>query len=164
MRRDPVLRRAEPQDLARIGEITVAAYASFTLGPDDPYVGRLRDAALRDREAELWVAADGEELLGSVTVCPTGSPWREIANDDEGEFRMLAVAPAAQGRGVGQALVAHAVGIARQEGRRGVAISSLVEMTDAHRLYDRCGFVRAPERDWSPVPGVELIAFAFAWG
>ena len=33
-------------------------------------------------------------------------------------------------------------------------------MRAAHRLYERFGFTRAPERDWSPVPGVDLIAFA----
>jgi hypothetical protein len=33
-------------------------------------------------------------------------------------------------------------------------------MTSAHRIYERLGFRRAPERDWSPVPGVDLMAFA----
>ena len=33
------------------------------------------------------------------------------------------------------------------------------EMTAAHRVYGRLGFTRLPERDWSPVPGVHLIAF-----
>ena len=33
-------------------------------------------------------------------------------------------------------------------------------MRAAHRIYERVGFERAPERDWSPVPGVELLAFA----
>ena len=28
----------------------------------------------------------------------------------------------------------------------------------AHRLYARLGFVRIPERDWSPFPGVDLWA------
>jgi hypothetical protein len=32
-------------------------------------------------------------------------------------------------------------------------------MSSAHRVYERHGFRRAPERDWSPVPGVDLIAF-----
>ena len=34
----------------------MAAYAEFTDGPDDGYIALLRDAARRDREAELWVA------------------------------------------------------------------------------------------------------------
>jgi hypothetical protein len=32
-------------------------------------------------------------------------------------------------------------------------------MRAAHRIYERLGFRRAPDRDWSPVPGVDLIAF-----
>jgi hypothetical protein len=40
-----------------------------------------------------------------------------------------------------------------------VVISSLPQMAAAHRLYTRLGFRRLPERDWTPVPGVDLIAF-----
>jgi ribosomal protein S18 acetylase RimI-like enzyme len=155
------LRRATPDDLAAVGEATVAAYADFTLGPDDPYVARLRDAAARDRGAELWVATpdDSDEVLGSVTVCPPGSPWRELAGPEEGEFRMLAVAPAARRVGVGEALAALAIDRAADHGARAMVLSSLPEMTGAHRLYERLGFARAPSRDWQPVPDVRLIAF-----
>ena len=105
-----LIRPAAPADLAAVGEVTAAAYAPFTLGPDDPYVARLRDAASRAEQAELWVAVTDDphgpgEVLGSVTTCPPGSPWREIAEPGEGEFRMLSVAPGAQGQGVGSALV-----------------------------------------------------------
>jgi hypothetical protein len=33
-------------------------------------------------------------------------------------------------------------------------------MLAAHAVYRRLGFVREPERDWSPIPGVDLVAFA----
>ena len=105
------LRRATSWDYAIAGELTVEAYAEFTAGPKDPYIAHLRDAATRDREAELWVATpdDRDDLvLGTVTICPIGSPWRELAGEDEGEFRMLAVAAvrprARHRRGAGQAL------------------------------------------------------------
>lgn len=155
------LRRAVPADYAHAGAVTEAAYAPFTRGEDDPYVARLRDAATRDREAELWVAtgAADDDLLGCVTLCPPGSPWRELAGPDEGEFRMLAVAPHAQRRGVGEALVRLCLDRFRRDGCAGVVISSLREMSAAHRLYDRLGFRRLPHRDWEPVPGVALVAF-----
>lgn len=155
------IRPARPEELDVVGEITVAANASFRSGPDDPYVERLRDAAARAEQAELWVAADPGtgQVLGTVTTCPPGSPWRELAGDDEGEFRMLAVAPDAQRRGVGDALVRHVLAHYRDAGARAVVLSSLVEQTAAHRLYARHGFTRLPERDWEPVPGVALIAF-----
>lgn len=155
------LRCATPDDLEAAGEVTVAAYADFTLGPDDPYVARLRDAAARYRNAELWVATpdDSDEVLGSVTVCPPGSPWRELAGPEEGEFRMLSVAPAARRTGVGEALAGLAIERALDHGARAMVLSSLAEMTGAHRLYARLGFERAPARDWQPMPDIRLIAF-----
>ena len=107
-------------------------------------------------------AAVGFVVLGSVTLCPLGSPWREIAADDEGEFRMLAVDPVAQGRGVGDALVRLAVERSARDGCRGMVLSSLPSMHAAHRLYARHGFRPAPERDWSPVPGTDLCAYVRA--
>ncbi len=153
------LRLARPEDLDRVGEITLTAYEDFTTGAEDAYRGHLRAAARRAREAELWVAADGDELLGSVTSCPPGSPWRELAGDHEGEFRMLAVDPAHQGRGAGRALVSHCEVRARDHGATAMVLSSLEEMAAAHRLYGRLGYTRVPARDWSPVEDVRLIAF-----
>ena len=94
-----------------------------------------------------------------MTFCPVGSAYREIGRDDEGEFRMLAVNPAARGRGVGRALVEHCLRRSRELGYAGIRMSSMDRMTSAHRVYERLGFVRAPQDDWSPVPGVNLLAY-----
>ncbi len=155
------LRRATEADHEAIGEVTVAAYTEYSNATEGGYVDYLRDAATRDREAELWLAEDEEtgEVLGTVTLCPVGSPWREIGADDEAEFRMLGVGPKAQRRGVGSALMDLVVRRAREDGMAAIVLSSLEEMTAAHRIYERQGFERVPDRDWSPVPGVDLIAF-----
>jgi ribosomal protein S18 acetylase RimI-like enzyme len=155
------LRRAGSADYAAIGEVTVAAYQEYGQATEGGYVEHLRDAASRDREAELWVAAedDSDEVLGTVTLCPVGSPWREIGADDEAEFRMLAVVPGAQRRGVGSALMDLVVSRAREDDAAAIVLSSLAEMTAAHRIYQRQSFERVPQRDWSPAPGVLLIAF-----
>ncbi|KQW48396.1 acetyltransferase [Nocardioides sp. Root1257] len=154
------VRRARPEDLEAVGEITVAAYAEFTEGPEDGYIALLGDAARRDREAELWVAEIDGVVVGSVTIAPLGSAWREIAADDEGEFRMLSVSPTARRRGVGDALARLVDDHFRDLGCRGIVLSSLAQMTSAHRIYERLGYHRVPERDWSPAPGVDLLAFA----
>ncbi|MBO0847210.1 MAG: GNAT family N-acetyltransferase [Nocardioides sp.] len=155
------IRRARPEDLAAVGEVTVAAYADLTHGDEDDYINLLRDAARRDREAELWVATpdDTDEILGSVTICPPGSPWRQASQPDEGEFRMLAVAPPARGAGVGSALVDLVVARFQQEGARAIVMLTLPTMRSAHRIYEHVGFVRAPELDWSPTDVVHLLGY-----
>lgn len=159
------LRLAVPDDHEVVGRVTVAAYAPFVDGerPGSDYVEQLRDAGRRAREAELWVACSEDgDVLGSVTLCPEGSPWRELARPGEGEFRMLAVDPAAQGQGVGRALVEHVVAHFRAAGASAVVLCSMAEMTAAHALYGRLGFRRDPALDWSPEPGVSLLSFRLA--
>jgi len=141
-----LIRRAAPEDYETVGLLTEAAYEEFLEGPDDYYRGFLRDAETRDREAELWVAVDDDgTLLGSVTSCPPGSPWRELSVDDEGEFRMLAVAPAARGRGVGEALVRQCEERAAATGATRMWLSTLDEMGHAHRVPPVPAAYRGPD-------------------
>lgn len=157
---DVHVRRATDDDLEAVAALTVAAYqADGLVTPDDPYVAELADAASRARDAELWVAVDGEQVLGSVTFCLPGTPWAELSRAGEGEFRMLGVAPHARGRGIAEALVRHLLDRSRDLGLDALVMCSKVEMTTAHRLYDRLGFTRDPERDWCPVEGVNLLGF-----
>jgi len=150
---------ASPDQYARIAEVTIAAYEGFA-ATTESYRKRLADVSSRANDAELWVATDADgEILGSVTRCPVGSPWREIARAGEGEFRMLSVTPAAQGAGVGAALVRHMIDRCRAEGDRALVLSSTPQMTRAHAIYRRFGFARLPERDWEPEPDVQLWAF-----
>ncbi|HEY7723303.1 MAG TPA: GNAT family N-acetyltransferase [Pedococcus sp.] len=155
------IRRATPGDHAAVGAITLRSYVDDGhLPPGVDYADELADASGRDRHAELWVAvAPSGTVLGSVTFAAPGTPYAEVADPDEGEFRMLAVAHAARGRGVGEALVRRCVDRARELGLAGVAMSTQPSMASAHRVYERLGFSRAPERDWQPVPGVDLIAY-----
>jgi ribosomal protein S18 acetylase RimI-like enzyme len=53
----------------------------------------------------------------------------------------LAVAPQAQGRGVGRHLVAGAIDTAKRLGRTKLTLRVLGHNTGARRLYERCGFV-----------------------
>ncbi|MFC8717398.1 GNAT family N-acetyltransferase [Kitasatospora sp. NPDC057198] len=157
----PLVRRALARDLAGAGEVSVEAFVGDGhTRPGSPYVDLLRDAARRDREAELLVAVDGAgAVLGCVTLAPGGTAWADVARPGEGEIRMLAVGAAARGRGVGRALVAAAVERCRELGLAGMAFSTRPAMTAAHRLYRALGFVRCPERDWSAAPGTDLLVY-----
>jgi ribosomal protein S18 acetylase RimI-like enzyme len=159
------IRPARPADLDAIGAVTVEAYtADGFLGEtvEEGYSDQLRDAARRAEHAELVVAVDSADaVLGSVTVVHPGTVFAEISREGELEFRMLGVSPAARGRGIGAALTAAVLERAGEIGCRRVVMSSLDLMKTAHRMYERLGFVRLPERDWEPVPGVHLIAYTF---
>ncbi len=66
----------------------------------------------------------------------------------------------AQGRGVGRALVEACISRARQvPGCRRLVLSTQPGMLAARRIYESRGFVRDPDRDWSPVPGLTLMAY-----
>ena len=152
----------KPPSFPLLADLCVAAYAPFVAG-DHVYVAELRDVARRAADAKLLVAAAGDRVLGTVTFVPDGGPLGQIAGPHEAEFRMLAVEPSAHGRGVGTALLRRVLDDSRRHGRAGVVCSSLREMRAAHRIYQRLGFRRAPQRDWSLAPGVELLAFALAF-
>ncbi len=159
------IRRADPADFERVGTLTVQAYIEDGHIPaGSEYAHTLADAASRAADAELWVAVDDATgaVLGSVTFAAPGSPYLEVAGPHEGEFRMLAVAHEARGLGVGAALVQQVIGRARELGLTGLAMSTQPTMLPAHRIYQRLGFERTPERDWSPVPGVELLTYRLA--
>ena len=154
------VRPVRPEEYAAVTALTLEVYVGGGYIPaDDYYVAELSAPATRADEADVLVAVEDGAVLGAVTYCPLGSTWREIAAEDEGEFRMLAVSGAARGRGVGLALVQACLDQAREAGLRGLAISTMSKMTEAHRLYGRLGFARVPDSDWSPQSGVCLMAF-----
>lgn len=145
-----------------MGELTLTAYEhdGWLGDAEDGYREHLRDAVGRERDAELAVAVDDDgSLLGTVTYCRAGTPWAEVSQPGEAEFRMLAVAPAARGRGVGRTLTSWCLDRARVEGCTAIVLSTLPVMAGAHRLYERLGFVRTPEQDWYPAPDVHLITY-----
>ncbi|MEO6084654.1 MAG: GNAT family N-acetyltransferase [Umezawaea sp.] len=161
---DVVVRRATPAEWAAAGRITVAAYLagnhidSHTGG----YADKLVNAAARAEEAELLVAVDDQEVLGTVTIVRPNTPWAEVSEKGELEFRMLAVSPTAQGRGIGDRLVQAVIAYAKEEGAHHLVLSSSEHMTTAHRLYARHGFERLPARDWQPLPNLTAHAYTLA--
>lgn len=156
------IREALPVELDAAGEIVERAYGTLP-GPHHPeYLASIRDAARRARHCSILVAIDAPsgELLGSVSYVPDArNPYAELERDGEAGFRMLGVAPEARGRGIGEALVRTCIARAQAAGRSGIAISTVPTMEAAHRLYERLGFQRAPDRDHEPVPGVRLWAY-----
>jgi ribosomal protein S18 acetylase RimI-like enzyme len=151
---------ADPADFARIAELTVGVYTDEHLA-EPGYVPQLADVAGRAERAELLVARDGSgTVVGSVALVLAGAFGEVTESADEAAFRMLVVDRTVRGQGIGEALVRGCLDRARAAGKRRMVLSTDPRMTAAHRLYERLGFTRLPERDWSPAPGVDLRVYA----
>jgi ribosomal protein S18 acetylase RimI-like enzyme len=160
-----------PGETEAVGTLRVSAYmAQDHLAANPAYADTLR-ALGQDGHGTILVAADvpegadgssgpGEKLLGTVMYEPW-HPGSEVARSaDEAEVRALAVAPWAQGRGVGRALMLAVIGAAETSGVSRLLLSTRPEMKAAQHLYRSLGFTRTPGLDWSPLPGITLLGFA----
>lgn len=142
--------------LADVGRLVVAAYDAVGRVSDD-YRARLADVgSWLDDETTVLVAVEGGRVLGAVTVVGACSEHFEHRGHGDGGFRMLAVAPAAQGRGVGRALLDAVVAHARDHDWRRLTITTMAWMHTAQRMYESTGFTRRPDRDVRFASGVGL--------
>ena len=155
------VRRAQPDDHAAIADLTARVYRGEGFSSAD-YEPALRDVASRAASATVLVAEQDGRLVGAVTVATRGGEWAEQAEAGEAVIRMLVVSPEVRGAGTGEQLVRACLDVAREDGCSRVRLSSQEDMRPAHRLYERLGFVRTPEADWYPVPGLFLRTYALA--
>lgn len=126
------IRPAEPADLAAIERIVHDAYAGYL-----PRMGTKPGPMLADYAAVLAtrrvdvVEADGE-VLGLVVLHP---------ERDGMLLENVAVAPDAQGRGLGGLLLAHAEQVARAGGCATIRLYTHVTMVENVARYRRAGYV-----------------------
>lgn len=161
------IRRARADEWAAAGELTLAAYAQYAeIMAPDAWAGlhnALKTALAGPQPANHFVAEQDGALLGSVLLFPASG-----GNTASGggrmiwpELRLLAVAPAARGQGIGLALIQACIDQARTEGAQAIGLYSSDSMRAAIALYEQLGFTRVPAYDFQP-PGAEVIkAFTF---
>lgn len=155
------IRFVRPEEHQGLAALTVAAYQAL-LGPDMDagYAQELADVGSRAALVDVLVDVDEEgRLLGGVTYIPGPGPLAWFAGDGDAGMRMLAVDPAAQGRGVGARLVAACVARASAAGKRRLLLHTTAPMTVAHRIYERAGFRRDPDHDEVLEGGLKLLAY-----
>ncbi|SDB93155.1 Acetyltransferase (GNAT) family protein [Sanguibacter gelidistatuariae] len=181
-----VIRLVEPAEHAAVADLLLDAYGSDYILSED-YRASLVEVAERAAEHEVWVAVDGAvvdgtaapkpgpgvgqrgarevtpgALLGTVVTPRPGRLISELAQPGEVDFRLLGVAPAARGRGVGEQLTRFVLDLARARGAERVVMNSGPQMTTAHRLYHRLGFERLPARETRVLDdGTRLFAFGY---
>lgn len=165
-----IVRAVRPSEYEIAGDLTVQAYRTLGDAGDEgaahlprstlaPYERELRDIAGRRDISEIFVAEVGGRVVGCVTFVDGLKALSEVDDPDAATVRMLGVAAEARGRGVGEALMRECIDRARQSGRKRVRLDTRPSMTSAQRLYERLGFRRDPDHDWSPAPGILLLGY-----
>lgn len=159
------VRLVEPHEYARVSELTVAAYTADYEGLPADYLAELGAVEQRAVAHQVWVAVDDDtgEILGAMATGKPGEAISSLAGEGELDFRLLAVDPAARGRGVGRALTEFTYDLAKERGLRRVVMNSAKYMVGAHRLYFWLGFEREPQREQTVeiAPGELLELYVF---
>ncbi len=98
----------------------------------------LRLATLADKaHSEIaYVAMEGDILCGCVFLRP---------EEDCLYIGKLAIAPDAQGRGLGRRLLAVAVEVARSHALPSLRLETRIELVENHDVFARWGFVKTAE-------------------
>lgn len=159
---DVVVRDARPEDRDAVRDLTLRAYEEYaTIMSASSYtllLQALHDALASESQSHRLVAELEGMLLGSVMLYPpTVAAYGELAQAAPWpELRLLAVAPEARGLGIGELLVHECIRRLRAEGATELGLHTAASMRGAMRLYERMGFVRAPEYDFQP-EGTDLV-------
>ena len=143
------IRPLRPDDAARVAELTLAAYDTYG-DISGTYRDLLADPAARAEGASAVLVAEVDgEVVGTITDIRPGDPEWEPRPEPAGDcgFRVLAVDPTREARGVGRALVTQVLDRARADGCRRAVITSMAWMTRAHALYRSLGFTRRADLD-----------------
>lgn len=104
---------------------TPEAFAATISSPDQ--------IRLRLSEGPIWVALQDDVVVGTVSVAPKGNALY---------IRGMAVDPAARGSGIGRELMTRVEEYAARRGFKRLYLSTTPFLSDAIRLYEKCGFVR----------------------
>lgn len=167
---DFALRDARPEDQPSIRDATLAAYEEYAkvlpVWAWEAYKRDILSTLARPEPAEQIVAERDGEILGTVLLYPAGSvlelPDGPTFTRQFPEVRLLAVPPAARHRGIGEALMRECIERARRAGVPALSLHTTDFMAAAMRLYERMGFVRAPEIDIAATPEILIKGYRYS--
>ena len=148
------IREATPADAEVVAEILKTAFSEF----DERYTPEALEYVTpgadeisgRFAEGPIWLASIDNKPVGTVSV---------VREPDWLYIRSMGVLPAAQGHGVGSALLDIIERYAADAGVDTLFLYTTHFSSDAIRLYERHGFVRGREttaEEWCGTPGLEM--------
>lgn len=148
---DPTVRVrvVRESEIALVSDLVLAAYRDDYPGLNADYLVDIADVASRAKTHLVWVAEDiaTGELLGTVTTPRAREHLTTVARAGEMDIRLLGVARAARGRGIGPLLTHHSMRLARIRGASRLVLETSTDMGPAWRMYERLDFERLPDRD-----------------
>ena len=146
-----VVREAEDDDLDRVVGVLRAANVEFEtlLSPAfyRAYLANVLDVRSRLDESQLFVASEGDRIVGAITLYPDASKEGWGWPSDWTGIRTVAVEPSARGLGIGRRLVQHCLERSRALGANAVCLHTALFQAAAIVMYERVGFRRAREFD-----------------
>ena len=130
-----VIRQASEADLPVIAEVITAAYSRYLPRMDRPPAPMLRDYAPEVAQGVVWVA--GTPVTGLISLIPEAGSLL-VEN--------LAVHPAAQGTGLGRALMDFAEQQARKLRLPRLTLYTHEVMTENQAIYAHLGYQETARR------------------
>ncbi|WP_375001632.1 GNAT family N-acetyltransferase [Aeromicrobium sp. CTD01-1L150] len=141
MTRDLVVREATDTDLSRILELTRQDSMHYFDEPETVTAGQ------RAAFAEITADPNQDLLVGEVdgrVVATCQLTWMRMLAADGGlycQVEAVRTEASLRGRGIGAALMAHVEAEARRRGVARMQLTSNSERADAHRFYQRLGYL-----------------------
>ena len=144
-----VIRDAVGQDFKQIARISVEAYRQYAeaLAPENwnKMQTTLTNVANTANLASLIVAEEDNNILGSIAYYAPGKSNPNIFPVEWASIRLLAVAPAYQGKGIGKLLVQECIRRAQQDSATAIGLYTSELMTVARKMYPKMGFQQDKE-------------------
>lgn len=165
------IRDARPAERGAVEAVTLAAYEQYAAVMPVPlweaYRQNIVTTLANAKPATLIVAEKEGALVGSVLLYPAGGDMRAPGRGKATtltwpEVRLLAVTPAARGSGAGRRLMDECIRRARAAGATALTLHTTDMMQVAMQLYERMGFERAPDLDFSPAPAITVKGYKLA--
>ena len=148
-----LLTRATQQDFSAVCELYQSVCAAMNASGNDQWVwGDYPNEAFLQKTLDagtLYIAREEETLLAAVTIDRNFDPEYAGVNwlfgVKPGAFHRLAIAPQAQGKGLGRKVIAAVCDILRSQGCDTLRIDTYAPNVSAQKLYERIGMRKAGE-------------------